>query len=1248
MLASLSVFILSCFTSCVEVDSQRPADSFADGKFPPGLQRVADQKHELANVKGLAEHAVADATNPDILEVAVIDLGVDLAHPDLVNKISFDVKDGKIVGAGKDIMGDDSWASSNLVNPKYYAFGADLKGGRISNYAKNPLNLIKQYNDQFMDRLIKRIANDPELSKSLFNKITKDSMNVYGAYQLYLDNSFDEDAYLQLKISREVISAASYDRPLPKSAQTNLTNRLIHNIVDEPWFMVSDSGLPGLEAGIGDTENKLYKIEGADKFNKVFRSEFESFNKDSGFAKAVNSYVSYKTARASVGSDDAKGDMQQVLNDLSTALYFKQYGLKTQDPLQQLNQVLHASVALDSGLVRDDGAKPVRYKLNESMLNKRIDEALEREARVVEALNAISRKSVEENRSFTKMKAHYGALRSMVDWYRKQRDLNKTLTLNPIANGPQASLYRKYLMRSQHVMLSSDSATASHGSHVSGIIVAQNPDIRIVPVRVSTQSVRLNGVDGEKLMQNFDQKFAAWLAKPMVLKALGNRLEGAIDGVDFSATDPVICQASAQVLMKILGPQMQGLYERNSLDFVFMNEIMRAIQYVGERKVKIANISLGTKFQDAHVIFRAENPVDKLGEFSKFLLYEYFKYSVGDTIQKHAADTLFVIAAGNDGSWVDGESRSALPADISSKFLAPFENLRTGEVAPNNHLDNVLAVGSLNPRGEISSYTNIPIGSRTPFILASGESILSPVKSLDMDALKQLFDRSFPEFGRVAENDYSSDDRLNAFLDSEYARICSDRKFDTQDRKQLRAIFGADSRIFRNLLEAAKQAGLEGLVAKKTTSVYESRRSTNWLKLKLTNEEEFVIGGYTPGEREHFGSLAVGFYEDDELRYCGNVGTGFDERTLASLWKLLGPLTTAKRPFAKADKIPKGTVWVKPELVAQVKFANWTTDRKLRAPVYLGLRDDKRADEVVPEGKFTNLDKIYYPEDGITKGELIQYYDTVAPLLLPHLKDRPLSLKRYPNGIHGEHFFQKNTPDSYPAWLRTEMIEKTRFVLAQDKRSLLYLVNLGCIDQNPWMSRVGSLENPDYILIDLDPQECSYAKIVEAALLVKEKLDAIGLKSYPKTTGGDGMHIYIPIKPEYTYEMARSFAEVISRLRAGERPDLFTTPRAVEKREKNKVYFDWMQIAESKTISAPYVARAYKGAPVSTPLAWDEVKPGLEPGQFTIRNAPERFARVGDLFAGVLKHPQGLEKAFGKLEKLVHSQAGRTPPAKTV
>jgi bifunctional non-homologous end joining protein LigD len=290
--------------------------------------------------------------------------------------------------------------------------------------------------------------------------------------------------------------------------------------------------------------------------------------------------------------------------------------------------------------------------------------------------------------------------------------------------------------------------------------------------------------------------------------------------------------------------------------------------------------------------------------------------------------------------------------------------------------------------------------------------------------------------------------------------------------------------------------------------------------------------------------------------------------------------------------------------------------------------------------KFTNLNKIFYPNEGYTKRDLLNYYDAVAELILPHLRDRPLSLKRYPNGIHKDFFFQKRSAESFPEWLRTEPIYSEHnqapisYVVADDRSSLLYLTNLGCVDQNPWMSRVGSLDNPDFILIDLDPQECSYDRIVEAALLVRDKLERIGMRGYPKTTGGDGMHVYIPIEPRYTYEQARTFAEILAMIVTRERPSLFTTPRSVAKREKGKVYFDYLQISTGKTIAAPYVLRAYDGAPVSTPLDWSEVKPGLDPKQFHIRNALDRFARVGDLFEGVLKNPQRLEKAIEKIEPL--------------
>jgi bifunctional non-homologous end joining protein LigD len=458
------------------------------------------------------------------------------------------------------------------------------------------------------------------------------------------------------------------------------------------------------------------------------------------------------------------------------------------------------------------------------------------------------------------------------------------------------------------------------------------------------------------------------------------------------------------------------------------------------------------------------------------------------------------------------------------------------------------------------------------------------------------------------------------------------------------------------LLEAAKLQGLEGIIAKRASSFYESRRTADWIKFKLSTTAEFILCGMIKGERAPFGALALGIYDQGKLKWAGNVGTGFDRKKMDTIHSKLSPLATETCPLEPEKDLPrKGVIWTRPELVCEVRYSNITDDGKLRAPVYVGLRPDIDPQECtrdLPEErtmlldpskteeiltidhhrlKFTNLNKLYYPKDKIAKRDLLNYYDAVAPLLVPYLKDRPLSLKRYPNGIDEPFFFQKEVAESFPKWLRTADADGIESVIGNDRATLLFLVNLGCIDHNPWMSRIGSLENPDYMLIDLDPQDCPYEKIVEAAVVVRAKLDVAELESYPKTTGGDGMHIFVPLVAHYTYEQVRSLAELLSHLVAGERPDLFTTPRAVAKREKGKVYFDWQQIARGKTISAPYVLRAYPGAPVATPLAWREVTPRLDPSQFTIHNALARFDRVGDLFAPVLGSTQEIEPALHKL-----------------
>ena len=465
------------------------------------------------------------------------------------------------------------------------------------------------------------------------------------------------------------------------------------------------------------------------------------------------------------------------------------------------------------------------------------------------------------------------------------------------------------------------------------------------------------------------------------------------------------------------------------------------------------------------------------------------------------------------------------------------------------------------------------------------------------------------------------------------------------------------------MLEAVKQQGLEGIVGKRAQSVYQSRRTSDWVKWKVEETGEFVICGFTEGERAakgsaSFGALVLGIQEDGKLRWAGNVGTGFDEKTIQMLHAMLAPLETKRSSLPPDRELPKKVTWVEPTLRCEVKYSNLTNEGRLRAPVYLGLRSKNQRDDPETQRtalldssnldssqkdatleidgqrlKFTNLSKPYYPNDGYVKRDLLNYYDAVAPLLLPHLQDRPLSLKRYPNGIDKPYFFQKQAAESFPPWLTTERLEDKDWVIGRDRATLLYLVNLGCIDHNPWMSRVGSLEHPDYVLIDLDSYECGYEKIVEAALWVRELLDRIQITGYPKTTGGDGMHIMVPLEPVYTYAQVRQFAEALAALGAAERPELFTTPRAIAKREKGKVYFDWQQIAQGKTISAPYVLRPHAGAPVATPLEWREVTPKLRPEQFHLGNALQRFDKVGDLFAGVLENHQRLETAVENLTR---------------
>jgi bifunctional non-homologous end joining protein LigD len=466
----------------------------------------------------------------------------------------------------------------------------------------------------------------------------------------------------------------------------------------------------------------------------------------------------------------------------------------------------------------------------------------------------------------------------------------------------------------------------------------------------------------------------------------------------------------------------------------------------------------------------------------------------------------------------------------------------------------------------------------------------------------------------------------------------------------------------RALEQAAIEQGLEGVMAKRAQSRYEpGRRSRDWLKIKPGKQhQEFVIAGYTKGQGRRagrLGSLVLGENVGGELRYVGNVGTGFTEDEIDKLMKLLRPLERPASPFPVPPKMPRvrkgDVVWVEPKLVSAVEFVEWTHDRHLRAPSYQGLREDKNAEEVRPEhpieteihkGKrilrLSNLDKVFWPDEGITKGDLLAYYRDVAPILVPHLKTRPFTMKRYPNGIKEDFFFQKDAPKGMPEWIDRKAFRATSresrqkrmisYPLVNDELALLWMVNMGCIDMNVWYSRVDKPERPDFALFDLDPSDdVGFKETVQVALLVKEVLDALELRGYPKTSGSDGIHVLVPIQRRYTFADTREFAEIVARTLAQTHGGLVTTEWS--KRKRRGVLIDANQNGEGKTIASVYSVRPREGAPVSTPLRWDEVNDALDPAAFTMEVVLGRIARDGDLFAPVLQGGQSIGEALKRI-----------------
>jgi bifunctional non-homologous end joining protein LigD len=514
------------------------------------------------------------------------------------------------------------------------------------------------------------------------------------------------------------------------------------------------------------------------------------------------------------------------------------------------------------------------------------------------------------------------------------------------------------------------------------------------------------------------------------------------------------------------------------------------------------------------------------------------------------------------------------------------------------------------------------------------------------------------------------------------------------------------------MLEQARKQGWEGVIAKRVDSRYEpGNRSRDWLKLKIEFRQEFVVGGYTEprNSREHIGAILLGYFDQDRFIYAGHTGGGFTRQGLQDMYRLIKPLERKTSPFAETPNTNEKAHWVEPKVVVEVKFSEWTADRRLRQPIFLGVRDDKDAREVSVEKtsvqkkavksnriarqeeretvaargrtssspklagktsakavskrrakidtqsiveqlealekrrgdgsldlgggktlKVSNLDKVFFPKEKYTKGDVMRYYARIADFILPTVQDRPLVLKRFPNGIDSESFYQQKASETTPPEIRVEEIvtdngDKQPRYIGGDLLTLLYTIQLGAISVDPWHSRVPTLEYADYTIIDLDPgPRANFQRVVQVARWAKEVIDGFGLHAAIKTSGSEGLHIYLPLPPRTPNEAATLVAQVIATKVVSAHPKETTIERMVKARGAAMVYVDYLQNIQGKTVAGPYCVRAKPGATVSTPLKWSELTDDLDPRDFHLGNAAERFEKIGDIWSEAMKKKNSL------------------------
>lgn len=682
---------LGFLTACDPLMSQNPADSFLDKKFPKQLEWMRSQLREISlrDQEVIVHRAEADQNRKDLLKVAVIDSGVDIAHPDLLGQINFRVHDHKIVGAGYDVMSGGAFGSHVLIDPSLFAFGAKgLRDGKIVDSVESPLALLQSINNRFRDLVMAGIAADPLLRESLFSQLQRDSFTVLGLADIRTEESDYKNQYQEMKDAGHLVSKESLQKPISKDRV------LVSRLVSEGWTEMGKKQIP-------EALEFISSVEHGDLFIQAVSSAYKALDKEFNFSKRLENYnVFTKTMM----QKDPTDELSRVPKSLLEDMLFVVKGVDAYDPISNLEQVFRARASY-RGLTFEQAF--------EKYFNDRTQK--------LEAYIADTKVKPELRKYFVKHKAELGRLKSMI---------NNLVALknNPEEYQKMRSQIRRLVYRTRHPYLAKETLDNSHATHVAGTIALQNPLIRIEPIRVNTQTVAISKERQKELINDILNRFTDYKTTPFYepLKSVISKEYGGLR----------ISEGSIDAKIK-------KYLEKNPLNALFILDVLKAVEHAGAEKIKLANVSLGTMFKKNFKLDQKE------ASFVEDLFSEFARYQIGKTIQEKAPGTLFVIATGNDGAWVDGVAKTAFPVSITSSRLLRLSKEKGLVASPNNTTKNVLGVASVNPNGTFTEFTNLLIDPNIPQVFSTGEEIMSTVPGKSMDAANEVVGKMIRPFELV-------------------------------------------------------------------------------------------------------------------------------------------------------------------------------------------------------------------------------------------------------------------------------------------------------------------------------------------------------------------------------------------------------------------------------------------------------------------------------------------------------------------